>query len=31
MNKKDYNIDSMRDTKGNLNNTIIAKLVWCAM
>jgi hypothetical protein len=27
--KKDYNIDSMWDTKGNLDNKTTAKLVQC--
>ncbi len=27
--KRDYNIDSMWDTKGSLNNKTIAKLVQC--
>jgi hypothetical protein len=26
-----YNIDSMQDTRGNLDNTTIAKFVWCAI
>jgi hypothetical protein len=29
--RDNYNIDSMHDTRGKLDNTTIAKLVWCAI
>jgi hypothetical protein len=29
--KKDYNINSMWNLKGNIENTTITKLVWCVM